>query len=186
VLGHIWGLPKEGGLMKEKYILKCSICGSEDIRLPKIGISFGMYGFDFNFCSQCLFGMTADEMWGEAFKIVDIHYPPILADHIQKALDQGIDPDEILPPAPKMNQSNLVPAKRRSRPKISERGKMTNSLRYDVLKRDGFYCQICGATGKEDVLVVDHIKPVSKGGKTEKDNLQTLCQTCNSGKAAKV
>ena len=53
---------------------------------------------------------------------------------------------------------------------------MTDSLRYDVLKRDGFRCVICGRTAEDGVkLHVDHIKPVSKGGKTEYENLRTLC-----------
>ena len=34
-------------------------------------------------------------------------------------------------------------------------------------------------------LHVDHIKPVSKGGKTELSNLRTLCERCNLGKSDK-
>ena len=68
-----------------------------------------------------------------------------------------------------------------------ERAKMSNSLRYDVLKRDGFRCQICGATAQEGAkLHVDHIVPVSKGGKTELSNLRTLCDRCNMGKSNKI
>lgn len=63
---------------------------------------------------------------------------------------------------------------------------MTDSLRYDVLKRDGFKCVLCGATAKDGAkLHVDHILPVSKGGKTEKSNLRTLCDQCNLGKKDK-
>jgi len=67
-----------------------------------------------------------------------------------------------------------------------ERSKVNNGLRYDVMKRDGFHCQLCGATGKTAQLVIDHITPISRGGKTEMDNLQTLCFQCNSGKSDKV
>lgn len=68
-----------------------------------------------------------------------------------------------------------------------ERAKMGDSLRYDVLKRDKFKCQICGRTSKDNVkLEVDHIIPVSKGGKTEISNLQTLCERCNRGKSNKM
>lgn len=68
-----------------------------------------------------------------------------------------------------------------------ERAKMSDSLRYDVMKRDGFRCQICGATAKEGAkLHVDHIIPVSKGGKTVMNNLRTLCDRCNLGKSDKI
>ena len=68
-----------------------------------------------------------------------------------------------------------------------ERAKMSDSLRYDVMKRDGFRCQLCGATAKEGAkLHVDHIIPVSKGGKTVASNLRTLCDRCNLGKSDKI
>lgn len=68
-----------------------------------------------------------------------------------------------------------------------QRRLMSDSLRYDVLRRDGFRCQICGATQRDGVkLHVDHIYPVSKGGKTEMSNLRTLCERCNMGKRDKI
>lgn len=68
-----------------------------------------------------------------------------------------------------------------------QRRLMTDSLRYDVMRRDGFRCQICGATAADGYkLHVDHILPVSKGGKTEMGNLRTLCERCNMGKGAKI
>ena len=68
-----------------------------------------------------------------------------------------------------------------------ERAKMSESLRYDILKRDKYRCQICGISAKDGAkLQVDHIIPISKGGKTEKSNLQTLCSRCNIGKSNKV
>ena len=59
-------------------------------------------------------------------------------------------------------------------------------LRWQVLKRDRFTCRACGASPalKPNVeLQVDHIVPWSKGGKTEIENLQTLCSLCNLGKS---
>lgn len=68
-----------------------------------------------------------------------------------------------------------------------ERSKMTNSLRYDILERDGFRCQICGSTAQDGVkLHIDHIIPVSKGGETIPSNLRTLCDRCNLGKSDKM
>jgi len=56
------------------------------------------------------------------------------------------------------------------------------SVRYEVLKRDG-RCLLCGATPQEERLEVDHVKPRSKGGGNGADNLQTLCGRCNRGKS---
>jgi len=68
-----------------------------------------------------------------------------------------------------------------------QRRLLNDSLRYDILRRDGFRCQICGATAKDGYkLHVDHIVPVSKGGLTEPSNLRTLCERCNMGKGAKI
>lgn len=59
-------------------------------------------------------------------------------------------------------------------------------LRFLVMKRDRFKCRMCGASPAKDpsvVLHVDHVLPWSKGGRTEIDNLQTLCSKCNLGKS---
>lgn len=59
-------------------------------------------------------------------------------------------------------------------------------LRFLVMKRDNFKCQICGrspATDQSIILHVDHIIPWSKGGETTENNLQTLCSKCNLGKS---
>ena len=64
---------------------------------------------------------------------------------------------------------------------------MTRSKRYDILKRDNFECKLCGRKAEDGIeLEVDHIIPVSKGGKTVGNNLQTLCYDCNRGKKAKL
>lgn len=67
------------------------------------------------------------------------------------------------------------------------RSQMTDKLRYDILQRDGFRCQLCGRTAQDGVkLHVDHIIPVAKGGKTTWDNLRTLCEDCNRGKSDRL
>jgi hypothetical protein len=60
------------------------------------------------------------------------------------------------------------------------------SKRYDVMRRDGFQCVLCGASGKNARLEIDHIVPVSKGGSDFKNNLRTLCFKCNRGKRDKI
>ncbi len=59
-------------------------------------------------------------------------------------------------------------------------------IRFKVMQRDDFKCQICGASPAMQagvLLHVDHIVPVAKGGQATMDNLQTLCQKCNLGKS---
>jgi ATP adenylyltransferase len=56
------------------------------------------------------------------------------------------------------------------------------SLRYDVLRKARFRCELCGISAEEKALDVDHILPRNKGGKTVAENLQALCYTCNSQK----
>lgn len=71
--------------------------------------------------------------------------------------------------------------------KKMERKIMNDDIRYNVLKRDNFRCKICGASANDGAkLHVDHIIPVSKGGKTVMSNLQTLCDRCNIGKSDKI
>lgn len=55
-------------------------------------------------------------------------------------------------------------------------------LRFEILKRDKFACQYCGAKAPDVVLHIDHKKPVSKGGSTKVSNLITACNLCNHGK----
>lgn len=66
-----------------------------------------------------------------------------------------------------------------------ERGKVSNKMRFSIYKRDGYRCRICGRTQSSDYLEIDHIKPISKGGKSTYDNLQTLCRRCNKEKGDK-
>lgn len=65
-----------------------------------------------------------------------------------------------------------------------QRKLLTPKLRYEIMKRDHFRCVLCGKESKDGVeLEVDHIHPVSKGGKTVPENLRTLCRECNRGKS---
>ena len=65
----------------------------------------------------------------------------------------------------------------------AERRRVTDRLRYQIMRRDGFRCQLCGASQADGVkLHVDHIIPISKGGTSDERNLRTLCDRCNLGK----
>ena len=60
-----------------------------------------------------------------------------------------------------------------------ERARVSNEIRFKIYERDHYRCKRCGATSN---LTIDHIVPISKGGKSEPSNLQTLCESCNKAK----
>lgn len=64
-------------------------------------------------------------------------------------------------------------------------GYLSGSLRYEVLKRAGFRCELCGVSADERAIEVDHILPRKHGGKDDVANLQALCFKCNANKGAR-
>ena len=50
----------------------------------------------------------------------------------------------------------------------------------NVLRRDHYICQYCGAAG--GVMTADHIVPRSQGGEDSWDNLVCACTVCNNAK----
>ncbi len=70
-----------------------------------------------------------------------------------------------------------------------QRALMTSSLREKIKNRDNYTCQICGLSTSDEphlLLEIDHIIPLSKGGITSENNLQTLCWKCNRSKSNKL
>ncbi len=62
---------------------------------------------------------------------------------------------------------------------IQKRDHISAQTRRAVLERDGHRCVMCGATSN---LHLDHIVPHCNGGSSEIENLQALCQWCNTSK----
>lgn len=60
---------------------------------------------------------------------------------------------------------------------------LSKTLRFEVLKRDGFRCRYCGVTAVASALEVDHVVPRSKGGVDSPENLVAACFDCNRGKS---
>lgn len=56
------------------------------------------------------------------------------------------------------------------------------SIRYEVLKRAKYRCELCGISAEEKALEVDHITPKNLGGEDSINNYQALCYTCNAQK----
>jgi len=78
-------------------------------------------------------------------------------------------------------------AKKENKNKDKEsRDPISPKLRWEVLKRDKYVCQYCGACGPNVELEVDHVIPVSRGGTDDIDNLKTACFKCNRGKGGSI
>jgi 5-methylcytosine-specific restriction enzyme A len=54
--------------------------------------------------------------------------------------------------------------------------------RIAILRRDRQSCRHCGELSKNVLMEIDHIVPLSKGGKDVFSNLQALCRSCNRKK----
>ena len=68
-----------------------------------------------------------------------------------------------------------------------QRKRMTSELRKEIALRDNYTCQCCGKYMPDGVgLHIDHIIPISKGGKSIPSNLQVLCSKCNGKKSSKL
>lgn len=69
---------------------------------------------------------------------------------------------------------------------------ISDKLRRQILERNGYTCQVCGAgageeslceSGKKCRLEIDHTIPISQGGTDEEHNLRAVCVWYNKDKA---
>ncbi|HRQ73972.1 MAG TPA: HNH endonuclease [Phycisphaerales bacterium] len=67
-----------------------------------------------------------------------------------------------------------------------------DKLRRQILDRNGYTCQVCGAGAGEDSgcepgkkcrLEIDHVIPISQGGTDDEHNLRAVCHAYNKDKA---
>ncbi|MEN1974666.1 HNH endonuclease [Cellulomonas sp. P4] len=76
-----------------------------------------------------------------------------------------------------------------SKSAAGQRALMTARLRTLIKERDAHTCRSCGISVSQEphlLLEVDHVIPVSRGGLSVPENLQTLCWRCNRAKGAKL
>lgn len=79
----------------------------------------------------------------------------------------------------RMETAMTAPTTRRQRHKIPSR------IRFIVMRRDGYACQMCGVTARQGYLLeIDHRLSRARGGSDDVDNLWVLCSLCNNGKGA--
>ncbi|MDY6992470.1 MAG: HNH endonuclease [Pseudomonadota bacterium] len=63
---------------------------------------------------------------------------------------------------------------------IEKSWRVPSVSRREILRRDKHTCQYCGATKQ---LTLDHVIPLSKGGKHTWNNVVTACERCNNRKS---
>lgn len=109
------------------------------------------------------------------------------ADALKFLVGKGFDTDDLIAFAQCMERAYPVErsaaAVRQARYRERGGGKIPDDLRTAVFERDGYRCLDCGTV---EQLCCDHIIPVSKGGETTEENLQTLCRPCNSRKKDRI
>ena len=54
--------------------------------------------------------------------------------------------------------------------------------KHNVFLRDGYECQYCGEDVSRKTATLDHVLPVSHGGKTTFENTVCACANCNANK----
>jgi len=67
--------------------------------------------------------------------------------------------------------------------RFQARRKISPEVREQVYRRDKYRCVTCSSRER---LTLDHIHPWSLNGPDDPENLQTMCQPCNSRKGARV
>lgn len=92
-------------------------------------------------------------------------------------------PEEVKTTIEKLSRIDKTKSPQKSIIEHKTKRAVSDRLRYRVMRRDEFKCQICGRTWSNDnILEIDHNIAWSKGGETTFENLRTLCSSCNRGK----
>ncbi|MFV0427306.1 MAG: HNH endonuclease [Beutenbergiaceae bacterium] len=137
----------------------------------------------------------ADEFWslvGVHLSPITVPYPNYKFQYVSAGGNSGqtVNIDLNTPTLDALSET-LVQKIRWAKSAAGQRSLMTARLRGWIKDRDHHTCQnpACGVSVAVEpnlLLEVDHIIPVSKGGLSEPENLQTLCWRCNRTKGAKM
>jgi 5-methylcytosine-specific restriction endonuclease McrA len=72
------------------------------------------------------------------------------------------------------------------RAQIREGGSFTEQEWLDKLAKLGMQCYYCSKPLDEKTLVIEHMTPLSRGGKNVIDNIVPACRPCNASKGKKT
>lgn len=135
----------------------------------------------------------SDEFWnlvGVHLSPITVPYPTYKFQYTSAGGNSG-QTAEIVLDTPTLDalSETLVQKIRWAKSAAGQRALMTARLRAWIKDRDRHTCKQCGISVAAEphlLLEIDHIIPVSRGGLSEPDNLQTLCWRCNRTKGAKM
>lgn len=68
----------------------------------------------------------------------------------------------------------------------NKRPKVSKTKRKRIYQRDDGMCVYCGKKLSKNEFWIDHIKPLSRGGNNEDENLAVSCRKCNLSKGTKT
>lgn len=135
----------------------------------------------------------ADEFWnqvGVRLSPITVPYPQYKFQYTSAGGNSGQTSSiELNTPTLDASSATLVEKIRWVKSAAGQRALMTVRLRGHIKERDRYTCLQCAVSVAAEphlLLEVDHIMPVSKGGLSTPENLQTLCWRCNRSKGAKV
>ena len=74
--------------------------------------------------------------------------------------------------------------------------RISGATRRAVIERDGRFCKLCGrpvvrrtsrrsrVQHADNLLTLDHLVPISRGGDSSAENLRVCCRACNMRRSA--
>lgn len=167
-------------VLQEKLRLSTRSMSAEDreVAVEQLAEHLRRVGFDVSSDRRIVLG-TFD---GGAGRFVDTNARSFVRDFVVAAALKGhfmANKGYRLPGLKRVKVTGHV----RGRGKHANQRAVPLALRFRVLERDHGRCVLCGATAASGArLHVDHVVPWSHGGRTEMENLQSLCERCNLGK----
>ncbi len=69
---------------------------------------------------------------------------------------------------------------------LPRKARVIKFSKHNVLHRDSFRCQYCGARPPSREITFDHVVPRSRGGGTCWENIVVACRTCNGRKGGRT
>lgn len=133
------------------------------------------------------------EFWGQLgvhLSPVEVPYPHYRFQYVSAGGNSSQQANIMLnTPTLEALSATLVDRIRWTKSAAGQRALMTARLRNHIKERDNHTCRNCGVSVAAEphlLLEVDHILPVSRGGLSVPENLQTLCWKCNRSKGAKI